>query len=48
MAALPRQNERDLAAFFMNIKERVIPIQNAQILACMLGTTTFESACALP
>jgi hypothetical protein len=48
MAALPRQNERDLAALFMNIKERVIPIQNAHILTCMLGTTPFESICALP
>ena len=36
MAALPRQNERGLAALFMNIKERVTPIQNAHILTCML------------
>ena len=32
MAALPRQNEQDLASLFMKIKERVKPIQNAHIL----------------
>jgi hypothetical protein len=36
MAALLRQNERDLASIFMNIKVRVKPIQNAHILTCML------------
>ena len=32
MAVLPRQNEQDLASLFMDIKERVKPIQNAHIL----------------
>jgi hypothetical protein len=47
MAALPRQFRRDLTSLFMNTKEFVKPIQNAHILTCMLGYTTFESVCAL-
>ena len=34
--------------FFLDTKGFVKPVQNAHILTCMLGTTTFESICALP
>jgi hypothetical protein len=42
MVALPRQSERDFTSVFMNIKEFIGSAQNAHILPCMLGHTTFE------
>ena len=42
MAALPRRNKRDFTSVFMNIKAFIEPAQNAHILTCMLGHTTFE------